>query len=106
MTADEEETLAGGKNFEHSFGAIQTGKLEMMIKMYRRYLIIKPELDKKIGVRVNLFYLLCFSINIQIRMSQIKFWHIISVFLILKSTRFWGIPTLTTPGISIVITFI
>ena len=106
MTANKEETLAGGKNFEHSFGAIQTGKLEMMIKMYWQYLIIKPELDKKIRVKVNLFHLLCFIINIQIRMSQIKFWRFISVSLILKSTRFWGIPTLTTLGISIVITCI
>ena len=53
MTADKEETLTGGKNFEHSFSAIQTGKLEMMIKMYQRYLIIKPELDKKVSVKVN-----------------------------------------------------
>ena len=53
MTADEEETLISSKNFEHSFSAIQTGKLEMMIKMYQRYLIIKPELDKKVGVKVN-----------------------------------------------------
>ena len=64
MTANEEETLASGKNFEHSFSAIQTGKLEMMIKMYWWYLIIKPKLDKKIGVKVNLFKLLCFIINI------------------------------------------
>ena len=53
MTADKEETLAGGKNFEYSFSAIQTGKLEMMIKMYQRYLIIKPELDKKVAIKVN-----------------------------------------------------
>ena len=64
MTADKEETLASGKNFEHSFSAIQTGKLEMMIKMYQRYLIIKPELDKKVGVKVNYTTILsCCIIN-------------------------------------------
>jgi len=66
MDANEEETLAGGKNFEHSFGSVATGKLEMMIKMFRRYVSIKPELDKKIGSKVNFLLLFnCFYIYTQ-----------------------------------------
>ena len=63
---NKEETLAGSKNFEHSFGSIATDKLEMMIKMFRCYVSIKLELDKKIRSKVNFLLLFkCFYIYTQ-----------------------------------------
>ena len=47
MTAMEEQTLAGGKNFENAFGAIQTGQLEILLHIFRRYKVVKAELEAK-----------------------------------------------------------
>ena len=78
MNPNKEETLAGGKNFEHSFGSVATSKLEMMIKMFHHYVSIKPELDKKIGSKVNfLLSFKCFYIYTQNRVLQIRSWRII-----------------------------
>ena len=52
MTITEECTLSAGKNFEHSFGSVQTSKLEMMMTIYDCYNEIRPELVTKLGEKV------------------------------------------------------
>jgi hypothetical protein len=52
MTLDEETTLGAGQNYQHSFGSVQTSKLEMLLKMWKRYNIIRPELEQKLSGQV------------------------------------------------------
>jgi hypothetical protein len=64
MTAEKEETLGGGENFKHSFGSVQTGKLEMFLKMYTRYKTIRPELEKKLDIVLVTLLTIFIIINI------------------------------------------
>jgi hypothetical protein len=52
MTLDEETTLGAGQNYQHSFGSVQTSKLEMLLKMWKRYNSIRPELESKLAGQV------------------------------------------------------
>ena len=70
MTVDEERLLASSENYKHSFGSVQTGKLELMINMFNRYNLIVPELKAQVG-EFSLF-VFCLLVLIVVRVFLIR----------------------------------